>query len=220
MNKWGMLLLVTMLAACSNSQDANKSNFENAINQYYKNNNLCLVLAPIEKHNNPKAMVDGIVGHYGDTKLSIVAKNADGDKVNEQALKQMAVLVNEGIYQEEEREKKAGNGKKEWQIAVFSLTEKGVGYFQGSPLGPKLCVGKQKVEKVNWFTEPTTADGMIVSQVVYEHSYKLDKFAKKLIDQGQYNLEAEINKGKQNRTLLVLTNEGWKDHRLLQVTSQ
>ncbi len=216
MKKFAILALVTGLVACSGSQDASKGNFEKAINQYYQDNDLCLAMAPLDADNMQKyGLLDGVNGRYGDKTIKIIKKNSNGDTVNRHALKQMAVLVDEKIYELDKDEKIPSSGKKDLQVAVYQLTSNGTKFFKETATGPRLCVGKQKVKKIDWFTEPTTADGMIVSQVVYERTYKLDKFADKLIKQGQDDLANYVADGQNGRSLLVLTNEGWKDHRLL-----
>lgn len=213
MQKWAVLLLVGALAACSSSQDANKKNYEKAINQYLIQSDFCVALAPMTDDSQQFSISD----RYGSDYVRIVSRDAKGQEINEQALKQMAILEDNGIYKKESEQNFSAKGSsdKTMQMSIFKLTEVGVKHFKRSLNGPLLCVGKEKVKQIDWFTEPTTADGMIVSKVVYEPEYKLNKFAQKLIKNGQIDLEEQIAEGQKNRTMLVLTNEGWKDHRML-----
>ena len=71
------------------------------------------------------------------------------------------------------------------------------------------------MEKINWYTEPTPANGVTLSKVSYEAEFKPEKWAEKLLEKGGEQWP-QIDRTRTQTATLVQTNQGWRDIRELQ----
>ena len=122
----------------------------------------------------------------------------------------MEALVDAGIYSSAES-KRIGEGEETIRYYSYQLTPKGENYFVPSPHGALLCVGQQKVTDIRYYTEPTPANGITVSQVAYQADIQMPSWAKTLLrDTPMYeDLKQPLNE----KITLVKTNGGWRDIR-------
>lgn len=192
-----------LLAACGGSHQASSSHFETVLQQYGRQHGVCLPLA-LNVMN-----ADGVARQtmLGSDKIVLDVQNQHGAPLNEAAAKQMAVLVENGLYRQD--------AASALQVA-FSLTEKGLTHTQSGLSSPLFCIGKQQVEKVLYFTEPAAnAQGLIVSQVVYEADVRLENWAKQLLERGAADWKSKLQTRRIEQAMLIKTNEGWRDVRTL-----
>lgn len=203
---------LTLLAACSGSNEPGKAAFEKAINQHAQQNGVCLPLAL--NIQNPQGFESRNNVMLGEPRIRVAERDLNGNKINEAALKQLKIIDKEGFYKEAETETLPSSDSSDIKIRTFELTEKGAAQTLESPHGPLFCIGTQKVEKINWFTEPTPANGVTVSKVSYQAEFKPEGWAKKLLKEGGPEWERIENTRTQTATL-VKTNEGWRDIREL-----
>ncbi|WP_066565560.1 hypothetical protein [Snodgrassella sp. CFCC 13594] len=209
-----LLGLTGLLAACGSQQEASKSNFEKAINDAIGEQKVCLPVGLATHDDQGAPSVDRRL--LGDKEIRIPTQNADGDKINQSALKQMAVLVDAKLYEEGEKaEIASGQGDKTVPVAVFYRTQAGDKQMVASPNGSLLCLGTPKVDKVELFTEPTPANGVTVSKVVYEAKLVPEKWASKLLKAGDEESAKILDEPQRESATLVLTNQGWRDARAL-----
>ncbi|OSI11590.1 hypothetical protein [Neisseria zoodegmatis] len=199
-----------LLGACSGNSPG-KSTFEKAINQHISQQGVCVPLT-VKIETNGMA-VQTLLGL---NQIKIPDRNANGDKINQSAIAQMKILDSEGFYKKQSSETFEFPGtKNKTSVYVYELTEKGKGKIREEGLEPRFCIGTQKVEKINWFTEPTPSDGMTVSKVSYEARFETEKWAEKFLKEagnGWKHPEATRTK----TATLVKTNDGWRDIRELQ----
>lgn len=212
MRKMSVLVISLMLVGCGGKQEANPSNFSEAINEFGKKDHVCLpvnlVLDNVENgsKNNPSV---------GAQEIRITLKNSSGDRVNKTALNQMDILKDAEIYDQAKDEDFVLQNGKSVPVAVYRLSDKAKDKIISSPQNPLLCLGTQKVEKVVLFTEPTPANGVTVSKVVYEAKLVPEKWAEKLLKATDENWWKSLNEPQRRSTVLVLTDKGWKDEREL-----
>ncbi len=198
-----------LLAACSGSQP-DKAVFEKAINQYSAAQGVCMPLV-LDVENG---LLTG-AAVVGEPLVKIAERDSEGRKINESALKQMRLLDKEGFYKQARAETVPSpeNGR-EIKVQVYELTDKGKAQARPGPDGARFCIGSLKVEKINWFTEPTPADGVTVSKVSYEARLETAKWAEQFMREGDSNWKHPDA----TRTLvatMVKTNDGWRDIREL-----
>ena len=213
--KWLALAgTAALLAACGSKQEASKSNFEKAINDFAGQERVCLPLGVgMDAEQGIDAMASGMLG---DKQIRIPLKNTQGSRINKQALKQMEVLVDADLYaQGEDSTQAVGLGGASIPVAVFNRTEKGDNQVLPSPHGPLLCLGTQKVGDVVLFTEPTAANGVTISKVVYQAELVPEKWLKKLLKNSDKELAERVEAPQRQSVTLVLTNQGWRDLREL-----
>lgn len=206
MYKATLAAAVLLLAACSEN-NPNKAVFEKAINRYAAEQGVCVPM--------PFNIESGAAGRVlaGEETVRIAERGADGAKTNAQALKQMRVLEKEGFYKQAQSETvPLPDGSRSGKVQVYELTEKGRAQSRPAPGGPRLCIGGLKVEKVNWFTEPTPADGVTVSKVSYEARLETAKWAEQFIREGGSGRQPPDTARTLTATM-VKTNDGWRDIR-------
>ncbi|MDO5639423.1 MAG: hypothetical protein Q4G28_06085 [Neisseria sp.] len=201
-----------LLAACSGGKEASKSTFEKSINQYTKQNGVCLPLAL--NIQNPQGFESRNNVMLGEPLILVAERDLNGNKINETALKQLKIVDKEGFYKEGDSETLSAPDDNKIKIRSYQLTEKGMAQTLESPHGPLFCIGTQEVDKINWFTQPTPSDGVTVSKVSYQAKFKPESWAKKLLKEGGSEWERIGNIRTQTATL-VRTNEGWRDIREL-----
>ncbi|MDO1509132.1 MULTISPECIES: hypothetical protein [unclassified Neisseria] len=214
MNKLTLTAAALLLAACSNGNNADKTTFEKTINRYASGNSVCLPIAlNVQNHNGINIISTDTV--LGEPVIKIVEKNLDGKNVNEQAIKQMQILDSEGLYKKGESETlNVLDSKNNIKIRVYTLTEKGQTRTRLTPQGPRFCLGKQTVKKINWFTEPAPYNGVIMTKVSYEARFEPERWAEKLLKESGKDWEHAKQDVHQTATL-IKTNDGWRDIREL-----
>ena len=117
--------------------------------------------------------------------------------------------------QGEDSTQAVGLGGASIPVAVFNRTEKGDNQVLPSPHGPLLCLGTHKVADVVLFTEPTAANGVTISKVVYQAELVPEKWVKKLLKNSDKELAERVETPQRQSVTLVLTNQGWRDLREL-----
>lgn len=201
-----------LLAACGGKQEANNSNFTDAINEFGKNDKVCLAVNLVL--DNAQGGINNMVT-LGNKEIRIARKNSDGDKVNKTALKQMDILTDADLYEQVKDGTLTVNGGPDIPQAVYYRTSKGEANVLNSAQGSLLCLGTQKVDKIVLFTEPTPANGMTISKVVYDAKLVPEKWAEKLIKTTDENWWKSLQEPQRRAAVLVLTDKGWKDERAL-----
>lgn len=198
-----------MLAACS-GDNPGKATFEKAINHYVSQKGICVPLA-VQIESN------GTAGQtwLGAGQIKIPERNALGEKINDAAIAQMRVMDGEGFYKKQAAEtfEFPGTAAKT-KVQVYELTEKGRGKIEQGAAEPRFCIGTQKVEKINWYTEPTPSDGLTVSKVSYEARFETERWAEKLFKAAGTSWQPPEATRTKTATL-VKTNDGWRDIREL-----
>ena len=209
MKKWLVpSLSAALLAACSSDQ-ISKSDVQDALEHSAKNS-VCVPFSLNVEHRAPNE--DVAQSQLGMPEVRLLKRLNNGKRANPKAVEQMDILVNAGIYEEAKGER-IGEGDHAIRYLVYRLTDKGRESFSLSPHGAWLCIGKQHVEKIHYFTEPTPANGITISQVSYQAEIQIERWARKLLRDNPYyaGLEQSLNK----KITLVKTNEGWRDVREL-----
>lgn len=213
MKKISLLFAASLLlAACSGKQEASNSNFTNAINEFGKNDKVCLAVNLVL--DNAQGGINNMIT-LGNKEIRIARKNSDGEKVNKTALKQMDILTDADLYEQGKDVTLTVNGGPDIPQAVYYRTSKGEANVLNSAQGSLLCLGTQKVDKIVLFTEPTPANGMTISKVVYDAKLVPEKWAENLIKITDENWWKSLQEPQRRAAILVLTDKGWKDERAL-----
>lgn len=212
MKKISVLAVSLLLAACGGKQEASNHNFTEAIDDFAKNDKVCLAVNLML--DNAQGGMNNTVA-LGNKEIRIARKNSDGDKVNKTALKQMDILTDADLYEKGKDATLVVNGGKDIPQAVYYRTSKGEDNVQNTAQGSMLCLGIQKVDKIVLFTEPTPANGMTISKVVYDAKLVPEKWAEKLLKTTDENWWKSMQEPQRRAAVLVLTDKGWKDERAL-----
>lgn len=212
MKKISVLAVSLLLAACGGKQEASNHNFTEAIDDFAKNDKVCLAVNLML--DNAQGSMNNTVT-LGNKEIRIARKNSDGDKVNKTALKQMDILTDADLYEKGKDATLTVNGGKDIPQAVYYRSSKGEDNVQNTAQGSMLCLGTQKVDKIVLFTEPTPANGMTISKVVYDAKLVPEKWAEKLLKTTDENWWKSMQEPQRRAAVLVLTDKGWKDERAL-----
>lgn len=212
MKKISVLAVSLLLAACGGKQEASNHNFTEAIDDFAKNDKVCLAVNLML--DNAQGGMNNTVA-LGNKEIRIARKNSNGDKVNKTALKQMDILTDADLYEKGKDATLVVNGGKDIPQAVYYRTSKGEDNVQNTAQGSMLCLGTQKVDKIVLFTEPTPANGMTISKVVYDAKLVPEKWAEKLLKTTDENWWKSMQEPQRRAAVLVLTDKGWKDERAL-----
>lgn len=212
MKKISVLAVSLLLTACGGKQEASNHNFTEAIDDFAKNDKVCLAVNLML--DNAQGGMNNTVA-LGNKEIRIARKNSDGDKVNKTALKQMDILTDADLYEKGKDATLVVNGGKDIPQAVYYRTSKGEDNVQNTAQGSMLCLGTQKVDKIVLFTEPTPANGMTISKVVYDAKLVPEKWAEKLLKTTDENWWKSMQEPQRRAAVLVLTDKGWKDERAL-----
>ena len=212
MKKISVLAVSLLLAACGGKQEASNHNFTEAIDDFAKNDKVCLAVNLML--DNAQGGMNNTVA-LGNKEIRIAKKNSDGDKVNKTALKQMDILTDADLYEKGKDATLTVNGGKDIPQAVYYRSSKGEDNVQNTAQGSMLCLGTQKVDKIVLFTEPTPANGMTISKVVYDAKLVPEKWAEKLLKTTDENWWKSMQEPQRRAAVLVLTDKGWKDERAL-----
>ncbi len=206
MKKLLVLSATLMLAACGG--DVDKGDLRDAINEMEQRVCLPFQLDVQDRlpNENPKQSL------LGAPEIKLLKRLENGKRANEQASKQMEALVRAGLYKAD-KEQKVGTGEQKARYSVYTLTERGREEIHVRQSTALLCVGNQKVKKINYFTEPTPTRGVIVTNVSYEAKLQPEKWASSLLKDSEYK---ELYKETTTQTAtLMKTSEGWRDIREL-----
>lgn len=201
--KHGLLAsLVLAVAACGSSDEITVSNLEKALSDSPKSQQVCVPFAlDIEGGELNDAVLGG-------EQIRFLRRLPNGKRANEVALKQMKQLVKADIYDDTGVER-VGEGDKAIRYYTYRLTDEGRKAFVSSSQGNLLCIGQLVVDKINYYTEPTPANGVTMSQVSYEAKIKPEGWAKNLLkDNPHYK---GLSQTETRVATLVKTNKGWQD---------
>lgn len=215
MNKTALFSLAAaaMLAAgCSDNKPSN-SLFEKTINRYAQKQGVCVPL--MLNVQNPHSSDSIIQIPIGTPEIRLAEKNNMNQNINQTALKQLAILEKQDYYQKSKDTVPAASGSTDTiNVSVYKLTEKGEKNTRGKNQMPHFCIGHQKVNKINWYTEPSPSNGMTVSRVSYEAQFVPEKWIGKLLKAGG-NEKLPFDEVRAQTATLVKTSDGWKDSREL-----
>ena len=201
MKHWIWAALAAGLLAGCGAQEAGKGQFRDVLARYAETNEVCLPLALDADGANAPLL--------GSERIALPRRDAEDKRINEAAVKQMRALESAGLY---ERLKENDDDA----ALVFVLTEKGRRHTRASLNGPLFCLGREHVDKVQYYTEPATnAAGLTVSRVVYEGSITMDGWGKRLIRHGSEAWQNRLPLKRVEQATLVKTNDGWRDMREL-----
>lgn len=212
MKKISILAVSLLLAACGGKQEASKNNFTEAINEFAKNDKVCMAVNLVL--DNAQGSMSNMVT-LGSKEIRIAKKNSDGDKINKTALKQMEILKDADLYEKGKDTTLTVDGKPDIAQAVYYRTAKGEANMLNNAQGSLLCLGTQKVDKIVLFTEPTPANGVTITKVVYDAKFVPEKWAEHLLKTTDENWWKTLQEPQRRTAILVLTDKGWKDERVL-----
>lgn len=200
--KWLVLGMVLGLAGCGSKNEISVKDVENALAQSPRFQAVCVPFAlDIESGNINEAIL-------GNETVRFLSRSPNGKRANSVAAKQMDYLVDADIY-DDKGVVREGEGESAVRYYTYHLTDKGRRAFIDSPNGHLLCIGQLKVEKVNYYTEPTPANGITMSQVSYEAKIKTESWARKLLKDSPYH--QGLTQPETRKITLVKTNQGWLD---------
>lgn len=207
MKKLLLLGSVLVLSACG-GDGVSKSDLQEAINTANAENAVCLPYhLNVEHRLENENPADTLVGA---PQIRLLKRQNSGKHANEAAMAQMEMLSDAGLYKKG-KELRIGEGEAAIRYVVFDLTDKGSEQILASIHGPLLCVGHEKVDSINFYTEPSPANGVTLTQVSYQAKVEPERWARKLIKSDD-NF-AEIRESHAKTATLVKTNDGWRDIR-------
>ncbi|WP_274571025.1 hypothetical protein [Neisseria leonii] len=210
-----MMAAALSLAACgSNPQEATEANLKKAVEQSAVPP-LCLPLALDITAPDGRPVSAG--NALGGTVIKIAERSFNGEKINREAQKQLDILTDQRFYRREKDEYTGNDGKT--AVRVYTLTEKGAAQTRPSPHGPLFCLGNQKVNKINWFTTPSPANGVVMTKVSYTAALDAESWADKLIRAGGESWQT-LTEEKNRLATLIQTNRGWRDWQSLRDTAE
>jgi len=154
MSKVGVIAVVAssilVIAGCGSKQDANKSNFQSAIQDYLNTKNGVCVMVPAKEVPFTLQKTGGM------------------NFINEP--EKAAALVSAGLLSAKDTQVKAAFGNQMVAGIQYSLTDEGKKYLVKGAAGnvgnwDAFCGGKYKVKEVENFTQPADMFGTKISQV-------------------------------------------------------
>lgn len=204
MKKTLILTATLMLAACGGGVD--ESDLKEGI--YDADNRICVPFQLAVQDRLPNE--DPKQSEFGASEIKLLKRLENGKRANELASKQMEVLVRAGLYKAD-KEQRVGTGEQSARYAVYTLTESGNKDIRPHHDTSLLCVGKQKVTKINYHTDPTPYRGVVVTHVSYDAKIQMEKWASSLLSEKEYKYLA--NETNTQTATLMKTNKGWRDLR-------
>ena len=203
--KVGVISVVTssllVIAGCGSKQDANKSNFQSAIQDYLNTKKGLCVMVPAKEVPFTLQKTGGIYFISEPEKA--------------------AALVGAGLLSAKDTQVKASLGNQMVAGVQYSLTDEGKKYLVKGAAGnlgnwDAFCGGKYKVKEVENFTQPADMFGTKISQVNY--LYEVDDapdWAKQPAIQAAYPyVQHDVTGTQGDRAVLVATSDGWMHERL------
>lgn len=198
---WNLVICtaaLSLLAGCDDPLDANKTNFQKALQSYNDAHPVCASIS---------------------FKLPIEFRS-DSDAVRKQ---QLEPLVRAGLISVETIQKNDSAAPGQARAADYlryaptsvgeKVIRKGANSFLG---GTDICFARRKVVNVESFTEPVKVMGMMISRVTYEYEISnVEAWAKAPeIATAFPQIEATLAKSDHQATdVLVQTKQGWKHER-------
>ncbi len=198
-----VLLSATLLLAACGGDELSQSKAEKAINLAAKESAVCVPFNLDVEHSH-----EGDMTQLGAPDILLLKRLDNGKRANSIATEQMKIIVDAGLYREE-KVVHVGEGDHTIRFLAYSITDKGRNSFVPTPHGNLLCIGHESVEKINYFTTPTPANGLTVSQVSYESKIIPEGWAKKLLKNTPQLVNLQTTQTKV--ITLVKTSEGWRD---------
>jgi hypothetical protein len=189
------------LAGCGSKQDANKSNFQSAIQDYLDTKKGICVMLPAKEVPFTLQKTGGM------------------NFINEP--EKATALVSAGLLSAKDTEVKAAFGNQMVAGIQYSLTDDGKKYLVKGAAGnlgnwDAFCGGKYKVKEVENFTQPADMFGTKISQVNF--LYEVDDapaWAKQPALQAAYpSVQHDLSGTPGDKAVLVATNDGWMHERL------
>ncbi|MCP1660429.1 hypothetical protein [Neisseria perflava] len=204
-----------LLAACSDSEKPSNALFEKTINQFSAEDKICLPV--VINVQNPRTRDTFSQIPVGQPEIQVALIDSKGNRINQTALAQLDLLEDEDYYDKSKTKMlPSPKSTSTVDVAVYTLTDKGKEQSRAVPKAmPHFCIGHQKVEKINWYTEPSPSNGMTVSRVSYEARFVPEEWLEKLLKEGGGNGKLPVDEVRSETTSLVKTSEGWKDSREL-----
>ena len=207
MNKIAVFTLCTVtllaLTGCANRKDANEGNFRSAIQKYLDTRNgVCVTLPDLFGGGRLKKG-----GSFTTDAPQAVAMVSAGLLLMDRS---PAIVNFLGISLD--------------RAPVYSLTPEGKKYLVGDPsfdspdISVTFCGGKYRVTELQSFTAPATdGSGTTTSQVSYRYIVTgAPAWARQPELQAAYpSLQKDLNGDVSDTAVLVLTEHGWTDQRLL-----
>lgn len=196
-----LISLVALVAVgCGNPSDANKTNFQNAINAYFEKSPACIHI-------------------FGAREMPETIKVTP---LRQQTISAYDNFVRLGLLQvtESETQEVGVLGYHKIKTRKYELTEEGKQYYSlgtiknvGAMFGGAgtFCYGKRTVSEIKNFSEPANMMGMTISNVNF--SYKITEVAPWANDanirETYKDIEKTITGKNEGKATLVKTNEGW-----------
>ncbi|WP_416192604.1 hypothetical protein [Neisseria sp. CCUG12390] len=209
---FSLIAAAILAAGCSDNKPSN-SLFEKTINRHAEKQGVCVPL--VLNVQNPRSAENFAQTPIGTAEIKLAEKDAQGNEINRTALKQLRILEKEDFYEHTEESIPAAFGSEEkTKVLVYRLTEKGEKQTRVRNKMPHFCIGHQKVNKINWYTEPSPSNGMTVSRVSYEAKFVPEKWIGNLLKAGG-NEKLPFDEIRAQTATLVKTSDGWKDIREL-----
>lgn len=199
------------LTGCDLPKDANKSNFEKAINARLEKE--CITVSPMGMLGAKPYPVQLAVA-YADKYTS----QEKADERNTRQFSALDALVKSGLLTVKDTQVNEVIGFSDTGGKVpgreYALTEEGKTYLK-SPGRPDFCTGHYKVDEVVDFTEPGDAMGMKITQVNYTFSpANVPEWVKsEEVRQVFPDLNRSLAEKQKKRVTLVLKNDGWSAER-------
>lgn len=204
------------VTACNDPKAANKENFGKAVSEYLTTQSAVCIYYPNSSFATPK-------GSALNNNEQIVFKSKDlANSWYQDTTDKMTYLEQKGLFSKQEQtiQVEEFGQKQDVAVTVYSPTDKAKAFIieKDSGLGKskKICTGKVELDSIGTFTEPAERSGMKVSRV--EYTIKTKELADWATDpnfsklfKGLYVDIAE----EQQKTTLILTNDGWKSERLM-----
>lgn len=184
------------LGGCGSKQDANKSNFQSAIQDYLDTKKGVCVMLPAKE-------------------VPFTLQKSGGvNFINEP--EKAAALVSAGLLSTKDTEVKAAFGNQMVAGTQYSLTDDGKKFLVKGAAGnlgnwDAFCGGKYKVKEVENFTQPADMFGTKILQVNF--LYEVDDapaWAKQPALQAAYpSVQHDLSGTPVDKAVLVATNGGW-----------
>jgi len=217
--KIALLLLATVVvASCSNPKDANKANFERAIQAYLDTDPVCLQRITLAQDFYPVS--------YKQEDVDIAEKNKGNKEFNSGSLtlQDDIIFADLGLLKATQGPvsiRKTGGfyigPEKQVPATTFTVTEEGNKWRKSTQrtiagrLPPFFCFGNKKLVKIVNFTEPSNAFGSTSSGVSYTYKvanvapWAMTDTAKDKFEVIKKALETEES----DTTQLIKTDAGW-----------
>ncbi|EHJ6332938.1 hypothetical protein ABZO83_004256 [Escherichia coli] len=200
-----------LLAGCDSPKDANKQNFEKAINTRLEKE--CITISPLGIFDSKPYPVQVAVAQ-----ANRYTSQERADEINSRQFSALDVLVKADLLTVKNTlvDDVIGFTKTGKKVPgrEYALTDEGKKYLK-SPERPDFCVGHYKVDEIVDFTEPGDAMGMKITQVNYTFSpTSIAEWAKRDDVRAAFlGLESDLKEKQTKRITLVLKNDGWSAER-------